>query len=372
MLSKRNRSPVVAVTSLLVTVVLVAGCSSSKSGSSPASSASAGSGSSSAAAKKISTAFLVPGTLGDKGYFDSANTGMKKAESDLGTKIKVIEGGYNATSTWTSDLAQLSTGSWDLVMSASPNDIQQMTDAAKQYPNQKYVMLDSTIAQPNVASASFLQNDGAFLAGVLAALAVDNPDVFPLVKGAGKTVGFLGGQDLPVIEDFEVGFKKGVEVVDPSINVLSTYTGNFNDPQGGYNQGQALYQRGAAVIFTAAGPTGLGTLKASSALNRYSIGVDSNQNSLYPQNVLGSDIKKVDSVVYDMIQLASQGKLEYGKTYVYGLENNAIEVALNDALVPASISAKLDTFAAQVKSGAVKVPCVDPYCATVGTATVTK
>jgi basic membrane protein A len=349
--SKRWTAVVTAITA----ATLVAGCGSSSNKSSSGSTASS-------TAKSFSVALMLPGTLGDLGFFDSAANGMKKAESELGATTKTVEGGANNTSAWLSNLQALSRGNYDVVVTGSANDVDQLTSVAKQYPNQKYVVFDTTVNLPNVASATFRQNDGAFLSGVLAALASEDTTAFPL-SGGHKNVGFVGGMNLPVIQDFAVGFKKGAQAVDPNIKVQESYVGNFTDSQAGYNQASSMYAAGADVVFAAAGGAGLGVLKASADKKRYSIGVDSNQNSLYPKNVLGSDLKNVDTAILDVLKRYKEGTLTFGKTYVYGISNSGVSLALNDALVPAAASAKIKDYSDQVSTGKINVPCVEPFCA---------
>lgn len=317
-----------------------------------------------AGGNQTSAVFMVPGTLGDLGFFDSAERGMKKAKSDLSVNVKTVEGGVNATATWKSDLQNLSNGDWNLVVTGSDQISQVMTSVAKQFPDQKYIMFDAAINQPNVASIVYRQNDGAFLAGVLAALVSENPKNFPLSAG-NKNVGIVGGVNIPVINDFIVGFKKGVQVVDPSIKVQTSYVGSFTDAQTGYNQAASMYANGADVVFAAAGGSGLGVLKASSDKNKYSIGVDSNQNGLHPKNVLASDLKNVGASVFDLIKKYKAGNLKTGRTYVYGIQNNGVELLLNNKLVPSQTANKIHNYSQKVASGAIKVPCVKPYCLSV-------
>ncbi len=354
--------------------LVLAGCGSKSStgtsATSPAatgsSTGSAASGSAPAAAplgKAPSIALMIPGTLGDLGFFDSGATGMKEAAAQLGATTKIVEGGANNTAAWKSNLQALS-GKYDVIITMTSSITDQLTAVAKQFPQQKYIILDTSVDLPNVASVSYRQNDGAFLSGVLAASASEDTKAYPL-SGGHKDVGFVGGMNIPVIQDFAVGFEAGAKAVDPSIKVQVSYVGNFSDSQAGYNQAASMYANGADVVFAAAGGAGLGVLKASADKGRYSIGVDSNQNSQYPKNILGSSLKNVDVSILDLSKKLSAGTLKFGTTYVYGIANNGVSLVLNDALVSAATKTKLADFSAKVSSSAIKVPCVDPFCITV-------
>ena len=354
-----------ATAAVVVTAALaVAACSSTSSSSSATGSAASGNRPSSASSSNApSVAFMIPGSLGDLGFFDSANAGLKKASALGVTTYKVVESGTNDTSAWLSNLQNLSGESqYKIIVTGSATVAGQLTQVAKQYTGQKYIMFDDAVDLPNVASITFRQNDGAFLAGVLAALASEDKADFPLSSG-GKNVGIVGGENIPVIQDFVVGFEAGAKLVDPSIKVQTSYVGSFTDSQTGYNQAASMYANGADVVFAAAGGSGLGVLKAARDKNKYAIGVDSDQNNLYPKNVLASDLKNVGSALYALIQKYEAGSLDFGKTYVFGLQNNGVELTLNSSLVPAAVSDKVNGYAGQVASGKVTVPCVNPYCA---------
>lgn len=352
----------IQVLSVIAAIAVTASACSSSGGSNAPSSAP-GSGTTNAAGKKFSVGYVVAGTLGDLSFHDGAKSGIDMAAAQLGATTKVIEGGVNATQTWQSDLQALaSSHKWDLVMSDTSFVTDQMTAVAKRNPDQKFLMLDQEIKAPNITSVIYRQNDGAFLAGVLAALVTLDKADFPLASGS-KNVGIIGGLNIPVINDFVVGFKKGVSVVDPSIKVQTSYVGNFVDAQAGYNQAAAMYAAGADVVFAAAGGAGLGVLKASADKNKYSIGVDSNQNKLHPKNVLASDLKNVGKSVLESLQKFQKGTLQTGHTYVYGIQNGGVQLLPNTGLVPASVVAKINDYSQKVATGEIKVPCVPGFCA---------
>lgn len=305
---------------------------------------------------------MVAGALGDLGFFDSGKAGIDRAQKELGVTTKTVEGGVNATATWKSNLQNLSNNKYGIVVTGSDQVTDQLTAVAKQNPKQKFIMFDQEVKLPNVASITYRQNDGAFLAGALAGLVTKDKKNFPM-SAQSKNVGIVGGTNIPVINDFIVGFKKGVEVVDPSIKVQTSYVGSFTDAQTAYNQASSMYANGADVVFAAAGGGGLGVLKASQAKNKYSIGVDSNQNNLYPKNVLASDLKNVGTSLFDLIKKYKDGTLQTGHTYIYGIQNGGVELLQNSALIPAEVSAKLKSYSDQVSAGKVKVPCVPPFCA---------
>lgn len=331
----------------------------------PASSGTGGSGTSggSASSGPFGVAYMVPGTLGDLGFFDSGEAGIKRAASDLGADTKTIEGGDNNTQAWVNDLQNLAkTKKYNVIVTGGDQVSDQLTQVAKQFPDQKFVMFDAEVKQPNIASITFRQNDVSFLAGVLAALVSEDTTDYPM-SGGKKNVGIVGGQDIPVINDFIVGFEAGAKAVDPNISIQKSYVGSWTDSNTGYNQAASMYSKGADVIFAAAGGSGLGVLKAAKDKKKYAIGVDSDQNGLYPGFILASALKNVDNAVFDLLSKAKAGQLETGKTYVYGIPNNGVNLKLDTDLVKSATADKIKDYSDKVAKGEIKVPCVDPFCA---------
>ncbi len=319
----------------------------------PAGSAAASTGAT-ISAPNFKVAFVVSGNLGDKGFFDSAAAGIAKAQNDFGIQTKVLQASPTDPAQWLQNLESVSDGSYNVVIAGSTQMHDNMTQVAKEHPNQHYILFDDQVNLPNVLSIEYKQNDGSYLAGVLAAIVASDKADFPLSSGS-KTVGLVGGMNIPVINDFVVGYQQGAQSVDPATKVIVSYIGNFNDANKAYNLTTAMYDQGADIVFAVAGGAGLGVLKASAARNKYSIGVDSDQNGLYPGHVLASMVKEVGNSLYDQIKAAIQGTAPWGQLLHYGLANNGVGLIVDTKDVPQSVIDKLTAAQQQVASGAVTV-----------------
>lgn len=349
------RRPALMIGAIASIVVIATACSSSGTGAT-GDTHSSGSGSSTAAktSSSFSVAWVMSDNLGDHGFNDSAASGFYKAEKG-GVGAKLLQASPTDPQVWNQNLQAVSqSGKYNLVYVTGDGLNDDLTTAAKQYPNQKYVDLDNSVSAPNVVSIHYDENEGSYLAGVLAATVSEDPKDFPLSKGD-KKVALVAGQDIPVIEDFIVGFKQGVKSVDPQITVSISFIGNFNDAQKAEELTKTQFANGADIAYNVAGPAGLGILKAAAETNHYAIGVDSNQNSLYPKNIVASMLKQIGSSVYDTITAARNGTQKYGITENYGLSNDGVALILNQSLVPQSVQQKLDAAKQQVASGQVKV-----------------
>src|SRR5213075_2005027 len=173
---------------------------------------------------------------------------------------------------------------------------------AKDYPNIQFAIVDGFSDLPNVASLIFKEHEGSYLVGMLAAKTSKT-----------GTIGFLGGMDIGLIHRFKGGYEEGAQSVNPKIKVIQNYVGvtdsAWNNPGKGKELSLAQIGKGADVIFTAAGNSGLGAFdaieqagKVNGRATHFVIGVDSNQNMVKPGFVLTSIIKQVDEAMYSIVQ----------------------------------------------------------------------
>jgi basic membrane protein A len=305
-----------------------------------------------AAAPKFSAVYVMSDNLGDKGFNDSAAAGFKRAEAE-GVRIKLLQASPSDPQLWRQNLEATSgSGTWSVIFTG-PGMHDNLAAVAPKHADQKYVFFDDELKAPNVLSVKYAQNEGSYLAGALAAAIAGDKAAFPLSTASHK-VGLVAGQDLPVIEDFIVGFKQGAKTIDPNVEVQVAFIGNFNDAQKAYELTRNMLG-GVDVVFNVAGPAGLGILKAAADSNKYAIGVDSDQNGLYPKNVVASMLKQIGNSIYDSIKQIEAGKAAFGELETYGLKNDGVGLVYNDALVPAAVKAKVDAAKEKVVKGEIVV-----------------
>ncbi len=301
----------------------------------------------------FSAAYVMSDNLGDHGFNDSAAKGFAALEKE-GIKTKLLQASPSDPQLWRQNLeATSSAASYNLIFTG-PGMHDNLAAVAPQHPDQKYVFFDDELAAPNVLSVKYKQNEGSYLAGVLAALASTDNKTFPLSANH-KHVAIVAGQDLPVIEDFIGGFKQGAKSVDPSITVDVSFIDNFNDAQKAYDLTKTAYSAGADVVFNVAGPAGLGILKAASDANKYAIGVDSDQNSIQPKNILASMLKNIGSSVELVTKQVQEGKAKFGTVESLGLQSDGVGLVYNSDLVPTAVQATVDAAKKKVVDGTVSV-----------------
>ncbi len=216
---------------------------------------------------------------------------------------------------------------------------------AKDFPKQKFAIVDMVVALPNVQSFVFREHEGAFLAGMLSAM----------VSKTGK-LGFVGGQDIPLVRKVLCGYEQGAKYANTKVQVISSMTGTTNaawtDPARGAELTKAQAAQGADVIMAAAGTTGLGVLQTAKDLGLLGVGVDSNQNGLHPGSILTSLLKRTDVAVYSAFKGVQPG------ITTLGLKEGGLDLAFDDnnaKLVGVDMRKRVDNAKADIISGKIKV-----------------
>lgn len=222
---------------------------------------------------------------------------------------------------------------------------------APEYPKTDFGIIDDVVDLPNVQSLVFKEHEGSFVVGVIAAD----------TSKTGK-VGFVGGMDIPLISKFECGYAQGVKYASGGkdeviANMTGTTPAAWNDPVKGGELAKSQIARGADIIYAAAGGTGQGVLKAAADAGKFGIGVDSNQNGLFPGHVLTSMLKHVDVATYKSFMDAKNGVWKPG-VQVLGLKEAGVDYAVDDnnkAILTPEVKAKADQAKADIISGKIQV-----------------
>ncbi len=301
---------------------------------------------------KLKVALVVSGELGDKSFFDSSKAGLDRAVKELGVYAKVLECKYDPANyvPYLVTAAQ----NFDMVFVVGFELYDALKQVAPQFSNVDFVRLDEEGKIAHVTFIDFLENEGSFLAGALAAMMTvrkNDPRVNPQ-----KIIGAVCGEDIPVIHNFLVGYEQGAKYIDPETKVLVGFVGSWSDPAKGKEMAVNQHKNGADVIFQIAGATGEGVITAAKEGGFYAIGVDSPQEWLAPDAVIASMVKRCDNAVYDMIKAKLNGTYKRGYVYKYGLKNNGVGLDWEYMkLVPEDIKKKLKKIEKDIIDGKIKV-----------------
>ncbi len=285
----------------------------------------------------------------DRSFNQSASVGVARFTAATGIPCRELEITNDAQREEYMQL--LARRGYNMVVAVGFNQASAVADVAPEYPAVKFVLIDAVVNLPNVESVTFREEESSYLCGMAAALA----------SKTGK-IGFVGGMDIPLIRKFEAGYEAGARHVNPHIVIFANMTGTtpaaWSDPARGGELAKSQFERGADVVFHAAGATGLGVMQAAQDAGLLSIGCDSNQDYLHPGSVLTSAVKRVDVAVYRALEEARNGTWKAGPR-VLGLADHGVGYsvdAYNRKVLTPAIQARLNRARAGIIAGRIKVP----------------
>jgi len=287
------------------------------------------------------------GGVTDGSFNQSAWEGLQKAEKDLGIKASYIESKQEAD--YVTNLEQAVDNNNDLILATGFPMQQALLEAAKNYPEQKFAIVDVDYGEEtpdNVTCISFNEEESGYVVGLVAGKMTKT-----------NKVGFVGGMNNVVIKKFQVGYEAGVKEANSNAKVLVQYVNSFADQAKGKSIANQMYNNKADILFACAGDSGLGVLECAKETGKYAIGVDRDQNNIAPDNILTSAMKKVNEGVYTVVENLKDDKLDGGKTLVFGLKEEGIGLAPStDKNVPKDVIDYVNSKIEKIISGEIVVP----------------
>lgn len=243
---------------------------------------------------------MATGGLGDKSFNDISYSGCQMAKDELGVDFDYVEPTAIAEyEGYIRDFAKA--GEYILIVCIGFDQSLALDVVAEEYPDQNFALVDMVVDDPNVASLTFRAGEGSYLVGVVAGMMTET-----------GSIGFVGGMDIPLINEFYYGYKAGAMWANPAVTVSEpVYVGGWADPTNGKELATTLIEQGNDGIYSAAGKSGLGALEAAHDDGVMAFGVDLCQDYLYPEMV-ASMTKRVDIAVFEMILDALVGKFQGG------------------------------------------------------------
>lgn len=301
-----------------------------------------------AAEKEVKIAMVTDvGGVKDQSFNQSAWEGLERAEKELGIKASYLESKQDAD--YEPNLETLVDQENNLIWGIGFKMADGIAKAAENYPDQQYAIVDFDFEDKtpaNVTGVMFKEQEASYLVGLIAGKMTKT-----------NKIGFLGGMDVPVINRFRFGFLAGVKAANPNAEVMVQFANAFDQPAKGKAIANQMFQQGADIIFHAAGDTGNGMIEAAKEQNKMAIGVDRDQNSLAPKNVITSAVKRVDNALFDVAKLIKDGEYKGGKTIKYGLKEGGVDIApTTKDNVPAEILTFVEEQKAKIISGEIAVP----------------
>ena len=318
--------------------------------------------------KVYNVAYLVNGNLGDKSFFDSAEAGLAQLKADGRIDYVTIEmGGTDEDQpTWLSTLYDVSEdGGYDLIVCGTYQMPDYLKEVATQYPDQLYAIFDDTTyvgVNQNVVNLSYRQNDMGYLVGVYAACMTVDTNVANINEDA--VVGFVGGVDSPVINDFLIGFIEGAQSVNPDIKVDTRYTNDYVDTAIAKEYGLSMINDNKCdIIWGVAGNAGNGAAEAALETGKaWFIGVDSDQELTFSPDLaaitLTSGLKNIGNSLVWLFDEWDAGRTYWGQVVELGIAEGGVGIVTDknyDKLASAETKAAVEAAQNAILNGEVVV-----------------
>lgn len=329
-------------TVFILSVLLICGCERTTNMLSPAPASES---------KPLHITMIYPSDcVGSTPYCDAFHSGVKAAEAALEITLTQVNGMDQdpvATETIFRNAAQNA----DLIITAGYQMGDTLARVAPEYPDVNFAIFDVVMDMSNVASVNYKANEGSFLVGAIAALKTES----------GK-IGYIGGADVPLLQEFEAGYVAGIRAINPNAEVTIEYISEdatgFYQPERANELASAQYANGVDVIYAAAGGSGQGVLEAAQAAQKFIIWVDTNGNHLAPNIVLTSMTKEIATTVNRLIGETVAGDFMAGVHY-FGVADGSVTYTVdehNQSLFTDEIVATVEALKAKIISGEIVVP----------------
>ncbi len=290
-------------------------------------------------------------SAGGSGINESFYVDPRRSDSKFGISFRQVTAAADDPVT-SEQIVRDAAANSDLVLAAGYQATEPIAVVASDFPDVKFVVFDAVLDLPNVASINYKASEGSFLVGAIAAL-----------KSETGQIGYIGGVDIPLLQEFEAGYIAGVHAINPEAEVSVAYVSadhpsGFTQPEKAKQLALAQYERGVDVIYTAAGGSGQGVLDAAIIAEKYIIWVDSNGNHLAPGLVLTSMIKEIPASVEQVVRETVAGDFMPGIRYL-GLEEGGVNYTLDEYNAPL-LSAEMVTTVESLKAGVISGDIVVP------------
>lgn len=299
---------------------------------------------------------LIVGTggLGDQNFNDLAYAGLEQAKEKYGIAFDYSE--PQSASDYATYITQYAEdGSYDLIMLNASEAESALADLAPKYPDQKFSIIDTEVKGDNIVSFVKDFRDYTFLGGYVAgALTTDTENANMNDKA---NVGIVIGVDSPVMQDGALGYIAGAKLANPEAEVQVGIAGSFGDPAIGKEIAKSLYDNGADVVMHLAGGSGLGVINQAKESNLYAIGCTNNQNTLAPDNVIASELEKLDVAVMQTCEKLVNQEWK-GGIELLGIPTGYFDITYDESnvVVPQAVKDKLTAIYKDIQSEKLTLP----------------
>jgi basic membrane protein A and related proteins len=299
----------------------------------------------SGAARPFRVALLTPGAISDQSWNGGAYQGLLRIRDSLGAQISHIQ--TKTPAEFEENFRQYGAQGYDLVFGHGFEFQDAAARVAPDYPKTVYITTSGNRTGANVAGMEFAFEDASYLAGILAG---------SMTKSG--VVGTIGGTELPPVQKSFAAFADGAHAVNPSIRVLGSYIGDWDNASAGKEQAIAQIGQHADVIFQNADAAGLGVFQAARERKGvWVLGSNANQNGVAPEVTLGSVVIDLPHAFLSVAREVKERRFTPRVIYL-GTSDAVVQLVINPAkraAIPAAALARVDSLDALMRAGTLHV-----------------
>lgn len=273
------------------------------------------------------TLVLDEGGVNDESFNQSAWNGALALKESLGVEVGYIESKQETD--YLQNIETAIDNDSDVVVGVGFKLADKMLEAAKAYPDTKFVMIDATYEEipKNMSTVTFNEEEAGYLAGLVAG---------KMSKEGRNKFGFIGGMDIPTVTQFAVGYEKALKELNPENELKIQFANSFTDQAKGKAIAQQMFNNDIDIIFAAGGGVNTGVFESAKELGKYAVGVDLPSNKLSPNEIITSALKNINIGVEKSVESIVNNSFEGGKNVVYDLKNDGVGFEITD-LIPKEV-----------------------------------
>ena len=292
---------------------------------------------------KVSALFA--GNVADQGFMEAGWRGLQRAGTELGVQTRYIDGIAPQKALLAQALEDLAKDKPDLVVAHGGQNNEACAEVAARHPGTRFVVTQGSVRGANLASYDVLQEESAYLAGVLAA-SITRTGVVGHMSGIRVVPGLKG----------RAAFAAGVRAADPKVRLLTNFSGNQDDNALSRKVALAQSRAGADVIFTMLNAGRDGVTQVCREQGRRQIGNVGDWVARDPKVFVGSAIADVSVGVFEAVRDLQAGRFPAGEIRKIGLaQRDAVRLTLAPD-VPAEVRGRIERVAAEIAAGRLHVP----------------
>jgi basic membrane lipoprotein Med (substrate-binding protein (PBP1-ABC) superfamily) len=292
------------------------------------------------AKQRFRVALLTPGPISDQSWNSGAYAGLMAIRDSMNADVSHIQ--TKTPAEFDENFRQYGTQGYTLVFGHGFEFQDAAVRIAPQFPKTVYVVTSGRVTAPNVAGVAFAFEEASYQAGIIAGMMTKS-----------NVIGMIGGTELPPVKASFIAFERGVHSVNPRVQLLTSYVGNWDDASAGKEQALAQISRGADIIFQNADAAGLGIFQAVRERKVLAFGTNSDQNHVAPDVIIGSVAIDFPMAMLRIAREVQDSSFR-GRVFDMGARQDVVRLVINPAMqsrIPAAALQASDSIGAMIRAG---------------------